>query len=475
MAVSLLAEKKAIERSLVALVQSIDLKIDYVNPHTLVARGRKTRTRTKKAIEALARVIAEFGFLVPIIVDEAGKILAGNGRLEAALLLGLTTVPVVTITHLTQAQKRLYVIADNRLAELAGWDNAALAIELEEIRNLDVSLDIELSGFSLPQIDGIVALAGQDNAAADRLPLPVVAPTSRIGDLWHLGEHRLICGDATDAAVFARVLAGAKARTVFTDPPFNVPIRGNVTQNKRHDEFVMGSGEMNDEQFTAFLMQFWGNVEQALLPGGLAYVAMDWKHLRNILNAMNGKALDLLNIIVWSKTAAGMGSFYRSQHEFFCLTKKPGGDHKNRIQLGSNGRNRSNIWVYEGVNGSGFAKAKSRDLHPTVKPMVMVRDALLDSSDPGDVVLDPFSGSGTTLIAAEVSKRKGRAIELDPIYADTSVVRWQDFTGKEAILAETGEAFAQVRARRAVAHSAIKDPLQDDQAAELPKTDREAV
>jgi DNA modification methylase len=211
----------------------------------------------------------------------------------------------------------------------------------------------------------------------------------------------------------------------------------------------MASGEMSDEAFTAFLAKVWTGIESALVPGGIAYLCMDWRHVSNTLHAMGQTSLELLNLIVWDKKAGGMGSFYRSRHELVFLAKKPGDEHKNRVQLGSNGRDRCNVWTYDGVNGFGAAKAKARDLHPTVKPMAMVRDALFDSSDRGDVVFDLFCGSGTTLIAAEVSKRKGRAIELDPVYADTGVVRWQDFTGREAVLIETGETFAQVRARRA--------------------------
>jgi len=448
---NIMSAEPATPESITDLVHQLDLTIVHVPTQGLVALGRKARRRHKSLVAKLVDGIAKFGFLVPIIIDESGKVLAGNGRVEAARLLGLATVPAVVVSHLSPAQKRIFVLADNRLAELADWDHETLALELDELRNLDIDFNIELTGFTDAQVDGLLASVDEDQGRGDQIPLAGPAPVSQPGDMWLLDQHRLICGDATDASVLAQLLRGEGVRTVFADPPYNLRISGEVIRSKGHGEFVMGSGEFNDTQFTDFLSGVWARVESALLPGGLAYVAMDWRHAQNILEAMDGKALDLLNLIVWHKSTFGMGGFYRSQHELIFLAKKRGGEHTNRIKFGQSGRNRSNVWVYPGVQGFGAAKARIRELHPTVKPMALVRDALLDSSDRGDVVLDPFSGSGTTLIAAEVSKRKGRAVELDPLYVDTGVVRWQDFTGKEAVLAATGETFAQVRARRAVA------------------------
>ncbi len=264
-----------------------------------------------------------------------------------------------------------------------------------------------------------------------------------------------MCADATDLASLETLLAGECAQTVFTDPPYNVAIGGHVTSNSRHAEFVMASGEMSDAAFAGFLHQVWTQISAALVPGGLAYFCMDWRHMRHTLESMDGTELELLNLIVWDKTAGGMGSFYRSRHELVFLVKKPGAPHLNRVQLGSNGRDRSNVWVYEGVNGFGSSKARTRDLHPTVKPLAMVIDALLDSTERGGVVLDLFSGSGTSLIAAQETRRRGRAMDLDPRYVDTGVIRWQDYTGQEAVLAETGETFTQVRARRINANKSL--------------------
>lgn len=438
----------AAAQNIAALIEKLDLKISSMPTQSLVAHGRKARTHTKAQIQALANIISEIGFIVPIICDEAGKVLAGNARLEAARLLCLPNVPAVMVSHLSDAQKRLFAIADNRLAELAGWDREALAVELEELRNLDVSLDIELTGFGDAQVDGIVASVGMEDHRADLVPLPGPAPISQLGDVWEMDRHRLICGNATDPDVVARLLRGEPVRTVWGDAPYNREVNGEVIRSKGHGEFVMGSGEMTDAQFTAFLAKTWANIEQTLIPGGLAYMSMDWRHIHNMLAALAGKELDLLNLIVWKKTLPGMGGFYRSQHELIFLAEKRGGKHTNHIGFGKSGRSRSNVWDYDSVQGFGAAKARLRELHPTVKPMAMIRDLLLDSSDRGEVVFDPFSGSGTTLIAAEVTGRKGRVVELDPLYADTSAMRWQDYSGKQAVLAATGETFAQVRVRR---------------------------
>jgi DNA modification methylase len=437
--------------TIATLIENLDLKVRYLPTASLVAFGRKTRTHTKDHIALMAKVMGEFGCIVPIIVDEADKILAGNGRVEAARLLGLEAVPTVRVAHLTKEQKRAFVIADNRLAELAGWDRDTLKIEFEELSDVSLDFDVELTGFTSAEIEGfLVRGLNDDDEDEQKKRPPRTRPASLAGDIWILGEHRLICADSTDPATLERLLQGDKVRTVFTDPPYNVPVAGHVTGSNRHGEFVMASGEMSDEDFTRFLGKVWSQINAALAPGGLAYLCMDWRHMRHTLEALDGANLELLNLIVWDKRVGGMGSFYRSQHELVFLAKKGGEAHLNRVELGKNGRNRTNVWAYDGMSGVGDGKAKARDLHPTVKPMAMVRDALLDCSAPGELVLDLFCGSGTILVAAEAVRRRARAVELDPDYVDTGVIRWQDYTGLEARLEETGETFVQVSARRAV-------------------------
>ena len=440
----------------------LGLSITYHPIHTLVALGRKTRSHTKDQIQKLATSIQTFGFNVPVLIDEEGKVLAGNARVEAARLIGLPEVPCVQLAHMTEAQKRAFVIAANRIAEESSWDREALKIEFEELAALDLGFSLEVTGFTEPQIDAIVLGGEGGGEKGDAIPTVSGAPASQLGDLWLLGDHRLLCADATDPASLKTLLGDEQARTVFTDAPYKLEIAGQVTSGGKHGEFVMASGEMSDAEFTAFLIKVAIQIEAALIPGGLAFFCMDHRHIRHTLDGADAARLQFLNLIVWDKTAGGMGSMYRSRHELIFLFKKTGGSHVNRVELGKNGRNRSNVWAYAGVNGFGAAKAKARELHPTVKPLALVRDAILDSTERGDVVVDLFNGSGTTLIAAEQSGRRGRATELDPQYVDVGIIRWEDFTGREATLAATGQTFAQVRAERAalkvVAEPAIATP-----------------
>lgn len=422
---------------------------------TLVAFGRKSRVHSRQQIGQIADSIRTFGFNDPVLIDEDGKVLSGNARVEAARLLGWTTVPCVQASHMTTAQKRAYVIAENRLGELASWDNDVLRIEFEELIEIKTDFSLEVIGFTEPQIDSIVLGGEGGGERGDNVPPLPDEPVSQIGDLWLLGDHRLICGDATDPEVIGALMAGVEARTVFTDPPYNVPVAGHITSSGQHGEFVMASGEMTDAEFTEFLTRVVARILEALTTGGLAYFCMDWRHAKHTLDAAERTGAEFVNLCVWDKTAGGMGSFYRSRHELIFLFRKPGAGHTNRVQLGSNGRNRANVWAYDGVNGFGKGKAKTRELHPTVKPLALVRDAILDSTARGEAVLDLFSGSGTTIVAAEHSGRRGHASELDPRYVDVGVIRWQDFTGREARLASTGQTFEEVRAERLRARSNV--------------------
>ena len=421
----------------------------------LIAFGRKSRVHSRDQITQIALSITTFGFNNPVLVDEDGKVLSGNARVEAARLLKWLTVPCVQASHMTSVQKRAYVIAENRLGELASWDNDVLRLEFEELIEIKTDFSLEVTGFSDPQIDSIVLAGEGGGERGDNIPAPPEDPVSEVGDLWLLGDHRLACGDATKSEVVGRLMNGVEARTVFTDPPYNVPVAGHITSGGQHGEFVMASGEMSDTEFTTFLTRVIDRILETLAPGGLAYFCMDWRGAKPTLDAAATAGAELINLCVWDKTAGGMGSLYRSRHELVFVLRKPGASHINRVQLGSNGRNRANVWAYTGVNGFGAKKAKMREMHPTVKPLALVRDAILDSTARGDAVLDLFSGSGTTLIAAEHSGRRGFATELDPRYVDVGIIRWQDFTGRQARLAATGETFDEVRAKRLAAASNV--------------------
>jgi DNA modification methylase len=296
----------------------------------------------------------------------------------------------------------------------------------------------------MPEIEAIRFGVGDAEPGDDDLPDLQPETVSRLGDAWSLGDHRLIVGDATSRDVLNRLLAGDQVRVVHTDPPFNDQIEGHVTSSKRHGEFLQASGEMTDAEFTSFLTTVMGQCATALVDGGLAYVCMDWRHMTNVLAAAEAAGLTLINLCVWDKGVAGMGSFYRSQHELVFLLKKGKAAHENTVQLGKHGRNRSNVWAYAGVRGFGADKARERDMHPTVKPLALVKDALLDSSRKGDLVLDLFGGSGTTLVAAEKIGRRCRMVELDPKYADVIIRRWEAMSGQEAVHEALGLSFRAV-------------------------------
>jgi len=429
------------------------ITLTWLEPDKLRPLGRRTRTHSRKQIGQIAESILTFGFSVPILVDEQQRILAGNARLEAARVLGLEQVPVVVVSHLDPAQKRAFVIAENRLAELAGWDRSVLKAELQELAELDLAFDLDVIGFDDAAIDALV-LCDEDGGGADAVPDAPQTAATRLGDLWALGDHRLLCGNALETASLETVLGDEQAQAIFTDPPYNCSIPGFVTKSGQHAEFAMASGEMSSEEFTAFLGCVWDQAARARVPGGLAYMCMDWRNISPLLQGCDQHGFELLNLIVWDKVQGGMGSFYRSRHELIFLARKPGAPHTNRIELGKHGRDRTNVWAYPGMSGAGHDQKHLRSLHPTVKPAIMVRDALLDSTGRGDIVLDFFAGSGTIFIAAEMARRRARAIELEPRYCDVVINRWESFTGKEARLSSTGQTFAEARADRAITTAA---------------------
>jgi DNA modification methylase len=420
----------------------------------LYARNARSHTRTQ--LEKLSASIREFGFLIPILVDGEDRIIAGHARVEAARLLGLAQVPTVEIRHLSDAQIRAFRIADNRLAELATWDESALALELQDLAALDLDFSLEITGFEHAEIDLIIeGLEQLGPDAADDVPeLEDDGPlVSQIGDLWLLGPHRLLCADARAGASYETLMAGRSARMVFTDPPYNVPVNGHVCGSGRiqHAEFVMASGEMSEKDFTAFLSGALGQLAARCLDGALIYACMDWRHCYELLSAARRVDLGLLNLCVWNKDNGGMGSFYRSKHELVFVLKKGSAPHLNNVDLGRFGRYRSNVWDYPGVNSLRAGRLDELAMHPTVKPVAMVADAIKDCTARGDTVLDAFAGSGTTLIAAHQTGRVGCALELDSRYVDVALKRYERLTGEAAVHAESGLGFAALAAARAQA------------------------
>jgi DNA modification methylase len=361
--------------------------------------------------------------------------------------MGWNTVPTIKLGHLTESQRIAFLIADNRLSETASWDERLLGEQLKILSELELDFDLEAIGFEVPEIDllidGLNAVPEAD--PDDRLPEILDSAVTVSGDLWQLGKHRVLCGNSLATENYERLMQGAKADLAICDAPYNVPIDGHASGNGaiRHREFAMASGEMSSVEFTDFLRKAMTAARDHSTAGSLAYYFMDFRHMWEILSAGRGVYTDLLNLCVWAKSNGGMGSFYRSAHELVFLFKNGTGSHRNNIQLGRFGRNRTNVWNYPGANT--FSRSDEGNLlalHPTPKPVAMIADAIKDCTARGDLVLDPFLGSGTAVIAAERSGRRCYGLELDPLYVDTIIRRWQRHTKLDAIHLESGETFS---------------------------------
>ena len=429
------------------------LKISYKDPDQLKKRPRNPRTHTPKQIKQIVASIKEFGFISPVLIDGSDEIIAGHGRVEAAKLVGMSDVPTVRVDHLTPTQIRAYVIADNKLAENAGWDRELLTLELQEL-SVDLNFDVTITGFETAEVDFLIGELGEETPdEADQVPQidRSVPAVSRAGDRWQIGNHVLLCGDALHENNYVNLLDSQKAQLVFTDPPYNVAIDGHVSGHGRvkHREFAMASGEMSTQEFTKFLETALGCLAEFSSNGSIHFICMDWRHLRELLDAAAKPYGELKNLCVWAKTNAGMGSLYRSQHELIFVFKNGTAPHINNIELGRFGRNRSNVWNYAGVNTFGSDRDTELAMHPTVKPVAMVADAILDCSKRNGIILDAFAGSGTTLIAAEKTGRRGYGIEIDPHYVDTIIRRFDQVYGLKAIHTQSKLDFDDMRTRRA--------------------------
>lgn len=429
--------------------KGVSNNVEFKNITSLRPYERNARVHSKKQISQIAKSIKTFGFLNPIVIDAAGTIIAGHGRFEAAKLLGLRVVPMILAEHLTEAQKRAYALADNKIAENATWDKSLLKIELSELLEISNEVEINVTGFATPEIDLLI------NPVSSDLPEPPTpfAPKNPVTverDLWHLGRHRVLCGDATLGESFNSLLRRRRARLVFTDPPYNVHIKGHARgrSQAQHQDFAMASGEMTSVEFQAFLRKTLRFTSDFCRDGSLHYICMDWRHMSELLGAADGIYSDLKNLCVWNKNVGGMGSFYRSKHELVFVFKKGKARHVNNVDLGRFGRNRSNVWDYPGVGSFGKDRKENLSLHPTVKPLALVADVMMDASHRADLVLDPFLGSGTTILAAEQTGRIAYGLEIDPGYVDVILKRWWAFTGIEPIHGGSGLTFSEIRKTR---------------------------
>jgi DNA modification methylase len=449
-----------------------ELRIEYLSAASLTPYPRNARTHSKKQIKQIADSIKQNGFTNPILIDENNMIIAGHGRLAAALLIGVEHAPCVRLEHMTPAQKKAYVLADNKLALNAGWDDELVALELQELLLIDERFDITVTGFSIAEADILIeGLKVEEPAAPDDERLPDLASgpaVTKLGDLFQLGPHRLICGDALKAELCNLLMNGELAQMVFSDPPYNVAINGHVSGlgANQHREFGMASGDLDRKQFTGFLDSAFQNFVHFSADGSIHFLCMDWRHMQEILEAGDKNYSEFKNLIVWAKDNGGMGTFYRSRYELIFAFKKGTAPHINSFELGQHGRYRTNVWNYKGMNSFGGNRDQQLAWHPTVKPVAMIVDAIKDVSMRGGIVLDLFGGSGSTLIAAHKTGRRGYLAELDPIYCDLIIRRWQAFAKDDAVLVSTGQTFdslAEERSRPAdglsSTRSCISDPV----------------
>ena len=404
----------------------------------IIPDPRNARTHSKSQVKQIVASITEFGFTNPILVDEGGRIIAGHGRLLAAKSMRLSEVPTIELRYLNEFQKRALRLADNKIALNAGWDTDQLRIEIEELSTLDVDFDLTVTGFSTGELD--VLLNGEADPLDDDIPEPPTSSRAKKGEIWVCGPHRIGCGDGRDLAFLRKVVGeGARIDAAFLDPPYNVRINGHANAAGRHREFAMASGEMSELEFRKFLAETLGACAQVSRDGAIHFVCMDWRHMEDVASVGHGVYGSLLNLCFWNKSNAGMGSLYRSKHELIFVYKVGTAPHFNAVELGRHGRNRSNVWDYASVNSLQGSRREDLALHPTVKPIALVSDALQDVTKRGELVLDLFLGSGTTLLAAERSGRVFRGTEIDPGYVDVAIERWEAMTGKKATLSEAGE------------------------------------
>ena len=405
------------------------IKIDEV-----VIPENLSKKHPKKQIKKLVRAIIKFGYANPIIITDDMVLISGYGRILAAQELGMTEIPAVVLSNVTETDANALRLLDNRLAEDSEWDFSVLKSEIEKLLKLD--FELEDVGFEPLDYDKLLYEEQeektthekeQDDASWLDANIPAIIKS---GDLYRLGDHFVYCGDSLCEQSYEIVMQGETAQIVVTDPPYNCKIKGFVC-NTNHKEFAMASGEMSNEQFAGFLNTILKNLHNFSSDGSLHYIFIDWRGINTLLTEGHKTYSELLNILVWNKGVGGQGALYRSQHELIPVFKKKG-KHQNNIKLGKYGRYRTNILDYPGVRATNPASLELLKLHPTVKSVPLIHDLILDTSSQNDIVLDCFGGSGSTLIAAERCKRRARLIEIDPHYCDVIIYRWQKETGKTA-------------------------------------------
>lgn len=425
-----------------------DLSIINIATDQIRVYANNAKEHSEKQIAQIAESIRQFGFNNPILIDENNEIIAGHGRMAAAKVLNLKSVPAIRLSHLSDAQKMAYRLADNKIAENGGWNIELLKLELEKIESNCENLDLSATGFDSIELD---VMFNQDKPKEPDIrtnAVPYIAEdeiVSRPGDVWQIGPHRIICGNSLDEGNFANLMQDERVDLILQDPPFNVPVNGHVcgAGKTKHKEFAMANGEMSSDEFTEFLRKNFVLCAKYSRPGALHYNFMDWRHVAEITAAGCDIFTDFINMCVWVKSSGGMGSLYRSQHELCFIFRNGKESHTNNVELGRHGRYRTNVWNYAGVNAFGRHKGDLK-LHPTVKPVEMLADAIMDVTRRGDIVLDTFLGSGSTLIAAHKTHRICRGIEYEPLYIDTCIRRFYELFGIDAVNIQTGQTYTEM-------------------------------
>jgi DNA modification methylase len=415
-----------------------ELQFDRQNP----------RKHSRRQIRQIARSIEAFGFNVPVLIDARGHLIAGHGRALAAKFLGLTHVPTITLEHLTETQIRAFMIADNRLTENSVWDDRMLAEQLKTLSVLDLDFSVDVTGFEMAEIkmriEELAPASRGKGDPADAIPDPGPRlQVTRTGDLWVLGRHRVYCGDARSDSAYSLLMEGRRARIVFTDAPCNGAADSSVTGLKKAGPRATG---VNETEFVAYLENVLARLAHNTVDGALHFLCMDWQHSGELIAASRSADMEFKDLCVWVRDDAEQGSLYRSQHELvfvFRNCKMPNGDN---LQLHQHDPHRSNVWRYRRASALSRKgrEGKQSAFPAAIKPAALVADAILDGTGQGDIVLDPFLGSGTTVVAAERTGRTCYGLELDPRYVDLIVRRWQSFTSQNALQESTGRTFQQV-------------------------------
>lgn len=425
--------------------------IEYRGVKDVIPYAGNPRQHPERQIVQLMASIRQFGFTMPLLVAEAGELICGHARLEAARRLGMEDVPVLLARCWSKAQIKAYRLADNQLARAATWDEDLLRIEIASIIELDET-PIEILGWSTGEIDVLLDGAGVEDDASDpddALPEPPVTPVALPGDLWLLGRHRLLCASSLEPSSWERLMASNVAAMILVDAPYNVRVNGHVSGGGQHAEFAMASGEMSEAEFIRFNVSYLANMAAHLKDGGIAMAFMDHHHLFELMTAARDVGFKHLNLCVWAKTNGGMGSLYRSQHELVMVLKHGTAPHTNMVELGRHGRYRTNVWSCAGANAFGASRAADLADHPTVKPVALLAEAIRDVTRHGEIVIDAFSGSGSAILACERTKRVGYAVEIEPRYIDVAIRRWEAMTGGKAVLETSGDTFDTTAQRRA--------------------------